>query len=176
MEWVCCDESGNITQYAVPEGWTDITVWSLGENPTEDPQPIYPMVTDGTDFMVLLEDGITWQPCQADGNFEKMLMQQYKVTYTQSAGNEEGFSLTWDGIEATAAAKLNGTAETIVSSPFTVTPSISLGIGYSQTTEGNATIFTAAEPAAPVYFMAGDGIRTEMYYYGGLTMQAQFLL
>jgi len=169
MEWVRCDESGNITQYAVPEGWTDITVWYLGENPAEEPQPIYPMVTDGTDFMVLLEDGITWQPCQVDGNFEKMLVQKYKVTYTQSAGNEEGFRLVWDGIEATAAAKLNGTAETIVSSPFTVTPSISLGIGYSQTTEGNAAIFTADEPAAPVYFMAGDGIRTEMYYYGGLT-------
>ena len=48
-------------------------------------------------------------------------------------------------------------------------PEVSLGIGCTQTTEGNNTTFTAAEPSAPVYFLAGDGIRTEMYYYGGLT-------
>ncbi len=168
-QWVTCDETGSIQQYTVPEGWTDITEWNLGTNPTEDPKPIYPMISQGTEYKVLLEDGITWQDCQADGNFEKMAVQEYKVTYTQEAGNEEGFSMNWDGIEIAATAKLDGTAETTVSNPFSVVPTVSLGIGYTQTTVGNNTTFTAAEPSAPVYFLAGDGIRTEMYYYGGLT-------
>ena len=171
--WIGCSADGTISQYTVPEGWTDITQWTLGDNPAEEPMPIYPMVSkeaDGiTSYKVLLEDGITWQDCQADGNFEKMLVQKYKVTYTQEAGNEEGFMVSWDGIQVAATAKLDGTVVTTVSSPFAVTPDISLGIGYSQSTEGNTTTFTAAEPAAPVYFMVGDGIRTEMYYYGGLT-------
>ncbi len=169
MSWVTCDETGTILQYAVPDGWTDITQWNLGSNPTEEPQPIYPMISQGTEYKVLLEDGITWQDCQADGNFEKMTVQEYKVTYIQESGNEEGFSLSWDGIEVSATAKVDGTAETTIRSPFAVTPEISLGIGYTQKTEGNTTTFTAAEPSAPVYFLAGDGIRTEMYYYGGLT-------
>ncbi len=169
FEWVTCDENGLIQQYTVPEGWVDITEWALGSNPTEDPQPIYPMICQGEEYKVLLKDGITWQDCLADGNFEKMAVQEYKVTYTQEAGNEEGFSMNWDGIEVAATAKLDGTSVTTVSNPFAVTPTVSMGIGCTQTTEGNITTFTAAEPSAPVYFLAGNGIRTEMYYYGGLT-------
>lgn len=111
----------------------------------------------------------TYEADGEDGNFVKLQVQEYRVTYTQQGDNEEGFLLNWDGIEITSKAALDQTASTTISSPFAVTPDISLGIGYRQKTEGNQTTFTAKEPYAPVYFLSRDGVKTEMYYFGGLT-------
>jgi len=131
--------------------------------------PVNPVATYESDHGNVLDAWNQTDFYEADSSFEKMVVQEYKVTYTQEAGNEEGFSMNWDGIEIAATAKLDGIAVTTVSNPFAVTPTVSMGIGYTQTAEGNNTTFKAAEPSAPVYFLAGDGIRTEMYYYGGLT-------
>ncbi len=179
LAWMPCDEYGNITpEYTILDGWSEVP---FEGNPAEEPHYIIisqeQVILDDQDqqigsetvYKVLLSDKVTWQDCQPNGDFEKLYVQHYDVTYTQEAGNEEGFLISWDGIEITAAAKLDNTATTTITNPFSVTPAIDLGIGYTQETEEKTTTFTAAEPSAPIYFMSRDGVKTEMYYFGGLT-------
>jgi len=97
----------------------------------------------------------------------KGAVQTYEVSFVQEGGNSDGFSLSWDDfrIESradhtmqTAVTRITGNADNAA---------IDCGIGYTYTTDGGVVTFTAAEPAAPVYFLSEDGIRTEMYYFGG---------
>ena len=100
---------------------------------------------------------------------QTQVIQTYEVSFVQEAGNSEGFSMSWDGFElATKADAESQTAVTTVKSQGAV-PVIDCGIGYSYVTdgEGHVSTFTASEPQSPVYFLSGDGIRTEMYYFGG---------
>lgn len=179
LSWIPCDADGAIApDYTIPAGWSEVT---FTEDPADMPHYIIisqeqPVTDDQgqqigskTVYKVLLFDKATWQDCQPNGDFEKMYVQEYDVTYTQEAGNEEGFSLTWDGITVSSTAKLDKTATTTIKNPFNVTPAIDLGIGYTQETADNITTFTATEPSAPIYFMSRDGVKTEMYYFGGLT-------
>ncbi len=110
-----------------------------------------------------------WESTEQSETERKEQRQTYKVTYTQKAGNGEGFHFSWDGIMVESAAEIGGIASTSIVNPFEVYPVIVPGIGYSQSTEGDITTFTAAEPSAPIYFLSGDDIRTEMYCFGGLT-------
>ena len=130
----------------------------------------YAIVTKTEDdkikYKVLLDDQKTWQDCQANGNFKKMMIETYETSYTQQGGNEVGFTFQLDGFTVFSQAQLTGAATTVIETPFDVEPEISMGIGYQQRTEGNVTTFSAIEPSAPVYFLSEDGIKTEMYYFG----------
>lgn len=100
------------------------------------------------------------------------LVQEYDITYTQKNGTGEGMSFSWDGIEIFTKAEKNAAeagAMLTVTNPFQVTPEISVGNEYKAETKGNMTTISASEPASPIYFLTKDGIRTEMYAYGGLT-------
>ena len=180
LSWIPCDTNGTITpEYAVPDGWTEVP---FTDNPADKPHYVIISKTEDvfdeqgqpsgnteTVYRVLLSDKATWQDCKPNGDFEKMYVQVYDVTYTQSSGNEEGFTFSWDGITIASAAKDDGTAVTAVSNPFSIVPVIDLGIGYTQESTESTSYFTAAEPSAPIYFMSRDGVKTEMYYFGGLT-------
>ncbi|MGN0659562.1 MAG: VaFE repeat-containing surface-anchored protein [Emergencia sp.] len=176
--WVACDETGEPEpQYTVPEGWMEVPYipqFDIDEGIITLLNPHYAIITkteDGvTSYKVLLEDGKTWQDCTADGNFQKMVVDEYESSYTQVAGSDSGFTFELDGITISSqAVEADRTAVTVIESPFDVTPDIQMGIGYAQETEGNRTTFTATEPYAPLYFMSKDGIRTEMYLYGNYT-------
>ena len=96
-------------------------------------------------------------------------VQAYEISFVQEAGNSNGFSMNWDGFEIAARADcMTKTAETVIKSQGSV-PVINCGIGYTYVidSEEHVSTFTASEPASPVYFLSGDGIRTEMYYFGG---------
>lgn len=82
--------------------------------------------------------------------FQQQITQTYDVSFVQEAENSEGFSLSWDGFEISSEADQEARkAVTAV------------------TCDGVTEVFEMAEPEAPVYFLSADGIRTEMYYYGG---------
>lgn len=109
---------------------------------------------------------------EADGdeNFQKMAVQVYKASFVQEAETDEGFTFSWDGFEV--AAKADYAAKNAVTVITKQADSIAavkdVGAGFTYTDEGRNTIFTAEEPAAPVYFLSRDGVRTEMYYAGGV--------
>ena len=109
---------------------------------------------------------------EADGteNFQKMAVQAYKASFVQEAGTDDGFTFSWDGFEV--AAKADYAAKNAVTVITKQADSIAavkdVGAGFTYTDEGRNTIFTAKEPAAPVYFLSRDGVRTEMYYAGGV--------
>ncbi len=115
-------------------------------------------------YSVLLENGET-ADCDANGNFLTALVEIYDVSYTGRAQSEEGYSFAWDGFELRTRAEAD-TAVTEITAQGSI-PQISCGTGCSAKTEGFRTVFTAAEPKAPVYFMTGDGVKTQMYYFGG---------
>lgn len=109
---------------------------------------------------------------EADGdeNFQKMAVQVYKASFVQEAGTDDGFTFSWDGFEV--AAKADYAAKNAVTVITKQADSIAavkdVGAGFTYTDEGRNTIFTAEEPAAPVYFLSRDGVKTEMYYAGGV--------
>lgn len=176
-DWVKSDESGQPeAQYTLPEGWNEVLYVpdiEVDEGETIIKSSHYAIIsqTSGegvTSYKVLLTNG-TWQDCNAEGNFKKMVVEEYNVSYTQQGDNESGFTFELDGITISSQAQKEATATTVISNPFDAAPAIQLGIGYTQKTEDNATTFTAKEPSAPVYFMSEDGIKTEMYYFGHTT-------
>lgn len=165
LSWIPSGADGKILpEYIIPEGWTEVPFTG---NPAEEPHHV--IISKDTEYKVLLSDKATWQDCQMNGDFEKMYVQQCDVTYSQNAGNEEGFRISWDDITVASCAKPDNTAVTTVVNPFNVSPEIDLGIGYTQESTESTSLFTAAEPSAPIYFMGRDGVKTEMYYFGGLT-------
>ena len=68
-------------------------------------------------YQVLLQDK-TWQECTADGNFQKMVVEEYKASYTQQADNESGFTFELDGITISSQGHRNGKAITAIYNPF----------------------------------------------------------
>ena len=175
-DWVVSDQDGMPeAQYQVPDGWMEIPYIpdievDEGEVTIKNTHHavIMKMDDEGASYRVLLEDG-TWQDCDAKGNFKKMVVEEYQSSYTQQAGNENGFTFELDGITISSQALAGGTAKTVVDSPYDVTPVIETGIGYTHETDGNTAVFTAKEPSAPLYFLSEEGIRTEMYYFGSST-------
>ena len=100
---------------------------------------------------------------------QSQTVQSYEISFVQEGGNSDGFSMNWDGFELTSRADCElQEAVTVIRSQGTV-PVIDCGIGYNYVSDqGSAeTTFTAAQPKSPVYFLSADGIRTEMYYFGG---------
>ena len=176
--WFTSDAHGNIpAEYVVPEGWREVPFTAnpetmphyiiiIKEEPV-DPQD--PTLGTNTLYKVLLDDKQTWQDCDSAGNFEKMTVQVYKISYTQQADNTDGFTMSWDGFELfTEADSESKTATTVITKQAdSITPMKDVGIGYTYAEEGNSTTFTASEPTSPVYFLSSDGVKTEMYYFGG---------
>lgn len=178
-EYLSCDENGTLPpQYTVPDGWREslyIPDISVDEGEVTVGNSHYAIIsrtdetTGETQYRVLLDDLHTWQDCDVAGNFKKMVVEEYQSSYTQQADNENGFTFELDGITISSQALKDGTAKTVIDSPYDVTPVIGTGIGYTQETDGNTTTFTAKEPSAPLYFLSGEDIRTEMYYFGNST-------
>lgn len=175
-DWVSCSQNGTPeAQYQVPEGWTEIPYIpdiEVDEGEVIVKSTHYAVIMkkdgEGTSYRVLLDDG-TWQECDARGNFKKMVVEEYQSSYTQQADNENGFTFELDGITISSQALKDGTAKTVIDSPYDVTPVIETGIGYTQETDSNTTTFTVTEPSAPLYFMSAENIKTEMYYFGNST-------
>lgn len=96
-------------------------------------------------------------------------VQTYEVSFVQEGGNSDGFSMIWDGFEITSAADCDLQKAVTVIRSQGAPAAIDCGIGYNYDSaqDGVTTRFTASQPQAPVYFLSGDGIRTEMYYFGG---------
>ena len=156
--WIDCDSTGAaLPDYAVETGYTEMEQGDLVMEYKE---------ADGKrEYKVLLEDK-TWLDCDEYGNFETALVEHYQVRYTQQSDNEDGFKFTWDGFDISSTATLDKKATTIITRQGG-TPVIDTGVGVTYAEEGKTTTFTATEPYAPVYFKSRDGIRTEMYYFGG---------
>ena len=152
-------------QFTIPEGWTAVPY--IGD-PQSDTH--YALITKDGAYKVLLDDGLTWQDCDSVGNFQKMTVQVYKTSFVQEPETDDGFTFSWDGFEV--AAKAEYTAKNAVTVITKQADSIAavkdVGAGFTYTDEGRNTIFTAEEPAAPVYFLSRDGVKTEMYYAGGV--------
>ena len=125
--------------------------------------------TESPQYAVLLADG-RWQECDENGNFQKMSIQVYKASYVKQAGDENGFSFCWDSflVETKANSKEKTAITKITKQAEEIRPQAEIGAGYAYEEEGNTMTFTAAEPDAPLYFLSSDGIRTEMYYQGGV--------
>ena len=166
---VLCDENGTPADtFTIPEGWSLLPY-------TDDPQEkahhiiITKSETESPAYAVLLADG-RWQECDENGNFQKMSIQVYKASYVKQAGDENGFSFCWDGflVEAKANTKEKTALTKITKQAEEIRPQAEIGAGYAYEEEGNTMTFTAAEPDAPLYFLSSDGIRTEMYYQGGV--------
>ena len=156
--WIDCDSTGTaLPDYAVEAGYTEMEQGDLVMEYKE---------ADGKrEYKVLLEDK-TWLDCDEYGNFETALVEHYQVRYTQQNDNEDGFKFTWDGFDISSTATLDKKATTIITRQGG-TPVIETGVGVTYAEEGKTTTFTATEPYAPVYFKSRDGIKTEMYYFGG---------
>ena len=107
-------------------------------------------------YRVLLSDGITWQDCDANGNFKKSVVQSYTARYLQAAGDADGFSFSWDGFEIQSSVNTEeDTATTIITKQDgRITPAISLGAGYTEETSGQKSIFTASKISSPIYFLS----------------------
>ena len=175
-DWTASDEEGiPAAQYTVPNGWIEVPYIpniEVDEGVATVKNPHYAIIAKVEDqaviYQVLLQDK-TWQECTADGNFQKMVVEEYKASYTQQADNESGFTFELDGITISSQGHRNGKAITAIYNPFDAKPVVELGIGYSQKAEGSTTTFTAQEPCAPIYFMTEDGVKTEMNYFGTTT-------
>lgn len=115
-------------------------------------------------YRVLLENGET-AACDANGNFQTALVEIYDVSYTNRPQSEDDYSFAWDGFELWARTEADKAVTEITAQGGA--PQISCGTGCSAKTEGSKTVFTATEPKAPVYFMTRDGVKTQMYYFGG---------
>ena len=171
--FVSCSADGTPDAgYTLPEGYSLFPFTKDAEN---DPHYILASMADPENagnmlYRVLLSDGITWQDCDANGNFKKSVVQSYTARYLQAAGDADGFSFSWDGFEIQSSVNTEeDTATTIITKQDgRITPVISLGAGYTEETSGQKSIFTASKISSPIYFLSRDGIRTEMYYAGGV--------
>lgn len=181
--YVPCDQDGNLAlSYTVPEAFTEVPfTGSAAENPhyiiaqgTEKVQTTDPVTgavteTEQPVYKVLLDDMTTWQTCDANGNFKKLIVQVYEITFMQQPTCTEPMEVSWDGFILNAivdqAAKTATT--TITKQDGGISPIIDVGAGYTYDLSGNTATFTTTMPKAPIYFMSKDGIKTEMYYAGG---------
>ena len=156
--WIDCDDKGAaLPDYTVEDGYTETSY--------EDFVMEYKDVDGKRQYKVLLADK-TWLDCDEYGNFETALVEHYQLRYTQQSDNEDGFKFTWDGFDVSSKATFDKKATTIITRQGG-TPVIDTGVGVTYAEDGNTTTFTATEPYAPVYFKSRDGIKTEMYYFGG---------
>ena len=156
--WIDCDDKGAaLPDYTVEDGYTETSY--------EDFVMEYKDVDGKRQYKVLLADK-TWLDCDEYGNFETALVEHYQLRYTQQSDNEDGFKFTWDGFDISSKATFDKKATTIITRQGG-TPVIDTGVGVTYAEDGNTTTFTATEPYAPVYFKSRDGIKTEMYYFGG---------
>ena len=166
------DELGQpIAEYIIPDGWTLVPF--TGDEKTE-PHYIIITQTDGTGatvYRTLLADTINWQLSTADGNFAKAAVQVYQVSYTQEAADENGFTLNWDGfgIDASVDSTTN-VATTVVTKHANPVAGeyVDLGLGYDYEDSGDSIKFWTIPVTAPIYFEGTDGVKTEMYYKGGM--------
>lgn len=168
--WVA-KEGDAEASYEIPEGWSLVPD---ADDTDETVQPVLIRRTEGeeTVYQILLADGI-WQSCDEKGNFQKMTVQRYKAKYEQEAGDETGFTFSWDGFEvASKASAVAQNAVTAITKPHKdIQPAVDVGAGYTFEEDQNTMTFYGAEPTSPIYFLSKDGIRTEMFYSGG-TMKA----
>lgn len=156
--WIDCDDKGAaLPDYTVEDGYTETSY--------EDFVMEYKDVDGKRQYKVLLADK-SWTECDEYGNFETALVEHYQIKYTQQNDNEDGFKFAWDGFDVSSKATLDKKATTVITRQGG-TPVIDTGIGVTYAEDGNTTTFTATEPYAPVYFKSRDGIKTEMYYFGG---------
>ena len=156
--WIDCDDKGAaLPDYTVEDGYTETSY--------EDFVMEYKDVDGKRQYKVLLADK-TWLDCDEYGNFETALVEHYQLRYTQQSDNEDGFKFTWDGFDVSSKATFDRKATTTITRQGG-TPVIDTGVGVTYAEDGNTTTFTATEPYAPVYFKSRDGIKTEMYYFGG---------
>ena len=166
------DISGNeIFSYQLPGGYTEAI---FAGNPETEARYVIAEKTDGEtgekSYKVLLSDGVTWLESTPEGNFEKAVIQIYEVKYTQAAGDDEGFTLNWDGfaIGSNVEAERN-VATTIITKPGAVSgEAFDVGAGYTYERTDNTVIFTTVPITAPIYFEWADGIKADMYYKGGV--------
>lgn len=156
--WIDCDDKGAaLPDYTIEDGYTETSY--------EDFVMEYKDVDGKRQYKVLLADK-TWLDCDEYGNFETALVEHYQLRYTQQSDNEDGFKFAWDGFDVSSKATFDKKATTTITRQGG-TPVIDTGIGVTYEEDGNTTTFTATEPYAPVYFKSRDGIKTEMYYFGG---------
>lgn len=156
--WIDCDDKGAaLPDYTIEDGYTETSY--------EDFVMEYKEVDGKRQYKVLLADK-SWTECDEYGNFETALVEHYQIKYTQQNDNEDGFKFAWDGFDVSSKATLDKKATTVITRQGG-TPVIDTGIGVTYEEDGNTTTFTATEPYAPVYFKSRDGIKTEMYYFGG---------
>ena len=156
--WIDCDDKGAaLPDYTVEDGYTETSY--------EDFVMEYKDVDGERQYKVLLADK-SWTECDEYGNFETALVEHYQIKYTQQSDNEDGFKFAWDGFDISSKATFDKKATTVITRQGG-TPVIDTGVGVTYAEDGNTTTFTATEPYAPVYFKSRDGIKTEMYYFGG---------
>lgn len=166
---VRCEEDGTpIPAYTIPEGYSLVPFTG---DPEEETHHIIASkaAEDGTKYKILLSDGTTWQDCDANGNFKKMLVQKFTARYEQVAGDDNGFTFAWDGftVDAKASAADKNVVVKITKPVSSITPAYDIGAGYTYSEDGNTVTFTGKEPTSPIFLLTKDGIKTEMYYAGG---------
>ena len=169
---VSADENGTEkAAYTVPQGWT---LSEFTGNPKEDPHYIMIEKTDEETGKlvrrILLSDLSAWQECDEAGNFKKAVVQVYEVEYTQEPEDANGFTAQWDGFAIAAGVdQETGVAVTnITKQNSAISESVEVGLGYEKETDGDMTTFRTIPISAPLYFKWTDGIRTEMFYRGGV--------
>jgi len=167
------DQNGNaLSDYIIPDGWSLVPF--TGDEKT-DPHYIIITQTDAetgaTVYRTLLADTINWQISTIDGNFVKAAVQVYQIKYTQEKNDPNGFTLSWDGFglesSVDAATGVATTEITKHANPVGM-EAVDLGIGYDYEDLGDKIRFWTIPVTAPIYFEGTDGIRTEMYYKGGM--------
>ena len=113
---------------------------------------------------------INGEECDENGNFKKMLVQSFDAKYEQVAGDDTGFTFTWDGftVNSKASSADKNVVTKITKQANSISPAAEIGAGYTYEEAGREMTFTGHEPASPIYFLTKDGVRTEMFYAGGM--------
>ena len=160
-----------LPEYTVPDGWI---LKTFTGDPKEDPQYVIIYQTDAgtgeTVYRVLLNDLINWQECTPIGNFEKMRVQVYNVTYTQQKNDPDGFTVNFDGFALGSASDQNTNVATTIITKQIENPAetIDVGAGYEYENAPQEVTFRTIPIAAPIYFAWADGTKADMYYKGGV--------
>ena len=174
------DEFGNApAEYVVPDGWS-LEAFT-GDEKTE-PHYIIISQTDAVTgdivYRVFLDDMTTWQQSTADGNFAKAAVQVYEATYTQEADDPNGFTAAWDGFSIDSRRDIAADTATAVitkHSDAVQSETIDTGLGWEYEDAGGQITFRTIPITAPIYFLESDGIKTEMYYKGGVAYTHMYL-
>ncbi len=165
------DDTGEpLPEYTVPEGWT---LKTFTGDPKEDPQYVIIYQTDDktgeTVYRVLLSDLINWQECTPIGNFEKMRVQVYRAIYTQEKGDDDGFTVNFDGFALGSTVDQDTKVATTIITKQIPSPAetIDVGAGYEYENAPQEITFRTIPFEAPIYFAWADGTKADMYYKGG---------